>query len=291
MAVGEDTGSDLGFVEPELTADITLIEIDSGNDPLLAKVADALFRWRFGIVVLSPVFIAVMAFTVLGQQSSPDPTTIEADRASSALEPLIEGVAGPSSRTGAAPAISGGPNTSSSTIDVATSTDADSASGRDATSRSSSSTSSNGPQSTQFEMVAGPTTSLAGPLGPSTSQLASSTTTTSSATTSTTTQTTPTTTSTVGQTTTTDSESTTTTSTSPVTTGLVSCTVLIDETGADLRVSPNDSSEYLLHIPVGTYDVITTSGEPEPTWYNIKVAGTLGWVEVDDVADHSYTCT
>ena len=51
------TGSEQGFNAPELPPDITLVEIDSGRDPLLARLADAIYRWRFGLVVLSPVFI------------------------------------------------------------------------------------------------------------------------------------------------------------------------------------------------------------------------------------------
>ena len=120
------TGSEQGFNDPELTPDITLVEIDSGRDPLLARLADAIYRWRFGLVVLSPVVIAISAFTIVEQQASPDPTMIEAERPNSAIEPLILGVAGPSSRAGAAPSATTEPrSTPPSTIEVDDSNETD----------------------------------------------------------------------------------------------------------------------------------------------------------------------
>ncbi len=72
---------------------------------------------------------------------------------------------------------------------------------------------------------------------------------------------------------------------------MVTCTVSITEYEVDLKVSPNDDSEDLLFVPTGVYQVITTTGEGEDTWYLIEVSGTQGWVKADEIADESYTCS
>jgi hypothetical protein len=105
VAAGEDTNSALGAgfaTDPDQFTDVTLVEIDQGDPPALARLADALYHWRYGLVMLSPLIIGALAYGYVKQAAPPPSMPFEVESAESGLDPLISGVAGQSARSGAA---------------------------------------------------------------------------------------------------------------------------------------------------------------------------------------------
>lgn len=239
--------------------EVTLVELDQSVVTTRDRV-DTGGRWRYGLIVLPPLVVALGALSLMliGSGTGPDSPTRGELETGSALVPLVSGMAGPSARMGAAPQVA----------EIEQAAPGTPAAPRPGAGREVTPDQVTRPTATQPEAPASGSNDndeTGHDRSASTSETSNGAVTVTAP---------------LGRPTPDDDsgddhhDDDHTGSTEPDD----GCTVEVGKHGTTMHQTPNSDSAMVIEVPAGRYPVESETRTEKATWYLINVEGTVGWV-------------